>query len=226
VADDAREAIARLVSRWHEFTDLRALVDLTVRRGASTQRLSGVLLAKSPDSVRFEALTPVGTPFLLLTVSDRVLTAYRVLDGRALVGPLTGQTSGRWLGVPLEADQLVGLLTSRIVPPHDIVAAQVVPADPNGPSVRIEGKIQSQRVWMDFQTGVVEKVEIGGGRVGLLATYSREAGNEFPTGIQISSNDVEMEATLGYRSVSMGTGVDGERFTLVLPETVRIQRFR
>jgi hypothetical protein len=226
VTDDARAAIARLISRWHEFIDVRAVVDVTVRRGDSIQRLSGVLLAKAPESVRFEALTPFGTPFLLLTVSDRVLTAYRVLDGRALVGPVSGQTSGRWLGVPLEADQLVGLLTSRIVPPHGIVSAEILPADPDGPSVRIDGKTQSQRVWMDFQTGVVEKVEIGGGRVGLLATYSREAGNEFPTGIRVSSNDVEMEATLGYRSVSMGTGIDGDRFTLVLPDTVRIQRFR
>jgi outer membrane lipoprotein-sorting protein len=226
VADDAGKAIARLVTRWQEFTDLRAVADLTFRRGTTTQRLSGVVLAKSPDSVRFEALTPFGTPFLLLTVSDRVLTAYNVLEARALIGPVNGQTTGRWLGVPLEADQLVGLLTSRVVPARDIVAAEVVAPDAEGGSVRIEGKTQSQRVWMDVETGVVRKVEISGGRIGLLVTYSREAGDEFPTAIRVSSSDVEMEATVGYRSASMGTGVDGARFSLVLPDTVRIQRFR
>jgi outer membrane lipoprotein-sorting protein len=230
VADDASEAIARLVARWREFTDLRAVADLTFRRGTTTQRLSGVVLAKSPDSVRFEALTPFGTPFLLLTVSDRVLTAYNVLEARALIGPLNGQTTGRWLGVPLEADQVVGLLTGRVVPARDIVAAEVLAPDAEGRSVRIEGRIegktQSQRVWMDFETGVVRRVEISGGRIGMLVTYSREGGDEFPTAIRVSSSDVEMEATVGYRSASMGGGVDGARFSLVLPETVRIQRFR
>jgi hypothetical protein len=226
VAEDARQAIARLHARWDAFTDLRAIADLTFRRGATTHRLSGVVLAKSPESMRFEALTPFGTPFLLLTVSDRVLTAYNVVEARALVGPVNAETTGRWLGVPLEADQLVGVLTSRVVPPRDIVTADVIPPDADGPSVRIEGKAQSQRVWMDLETGVVRKVEIGGGRVGMLVAYSREAGNEFPSDIRVSSTDIELEATVRYRSVSVGAGVDGTRFTLVLPDTVRIQRFR
>jgi hypothetical protein len=225
VTDEVRQSIARLITRWHEFSDLRAVADLTFRRGATTQRFSGVLLAKAPDAVRFEALTPFGTPFLVLTVADGVLTAYNVAEARALIGPLNAETTSRWVGVPLEADQLVGLLSGRVVPPRDIVAAEFVPADADGPSLRIDGKMQSQRVWMDLETGVVRKVEIGG-RMGLLVAYSHDAGKELPGEIRLSSTDFDLDATISYQSASIGAGVDGTRFSLALPAAVRIQRFR
>ena len=44
----------RLTSRASEFTDLRALADIAVKRGSDRLRVQGVLLAKAPASIRFE----------------------------------------------------------------------------------------------------------------------------------------------------------------------------
>ena len=55
IRPEARRAVDLLSRRWQAFTDLRALADINVERGDQKQRLSGVILAKGPDGVRFEA---------------------------------------------------------------------------------------------------------------------------------------------------------------------------
>src|SRR5437899_8879723 len=67
---EARRVVDRLTAGWQEFHDLRALADVSLKRGSERQRLSGVLLARAPASVRFEALSPFGQPFLLVTIHD------------------------------------------------------------------------------------------------------------------------------------------------------------
>ena len=70
VSEDARRAIDLLVGHWHALSDLRALADITVKKGSTEQRFTGVLLSKTPASLRFEAISPFGQPLLLVTVKD------------------------------------------------------------------------------------------------------------------------------------------------------------
>jgi len=60
VPDDARRVLELLDARWHEFTDLRTLADIVLTRGRESHQFTGALLVKGPDSVRFEALSPLG----------------------------------------------------------------------------------------------------------------------------------------------------------------------
>src|SRR5262245_30935721 len=73
---NAQRAIDLLQARWQAFDDLRTQAALAVERQGTRQRLSGVLLARRPSSVRFEALAPFGAPFLFLSVADGQLKAY------------------------------------------------------------------------------------------------------------------------------------------------------
>src|SRR5207249_561471 len=86
---EARRVVDRLTAGWQEFHDLRALADVSLKRGSERQRLSGVLLARAPASVRFEALSPFGQPFLLVTITggrtEATVTFQRGGDG-ALTG--------------------------------------------------------------------------------------------------------------------------------------------
>ncbi len=145
VADDARHALGLLEARWHEFTDLRALADIMLTRGGESQQLTGALLVKGPDSVRFEALSPFGQPYFLVTVHEGRLTAY-------------------------DAAKLAG----RAVPPKDLRVAELVPADGLGPSLTLVGADRRQRVWMDLRTGEVQQLEIDGGRFPVTITFRRD----------------------------------------------------
>ncbi len=79
VGQDARRALALLADRSSEFTDLRALADIALKRGRERQRLRGVLLVKAPSSIRFEALSPFGPPLLLVAIHEGRVTAYNAV---------------------------------------------------------------------------------------------------------------------------------------------------
>ena len=93
VEEDARAALALLIERWHGLSDLRALADITIERGGQRQRLRGALLAKAPDAIRFEALSPFGPPLLLMTIRDGQLTVYNAVKNEATMGPATAASS-------------------------------------------------------------------------------------------------------------------------------------
>ena len=137
VPDDARRALELLDARWHDFTDLRTLADIVLTRGRESHQLTGALLVKGPDSVRFEALSPLGQPLLLVTVHEGRLTAYDVVKNEVLTGPATAATIVRVLGLPLDADSLVAVLAGRPMPPRDLRAAELEPADGLGPSLTL-----------------------------------------------------------------------------------------
>lgn len=225
LSDEVRRLVALLTLRRDEFADLRTLADVTLRRGATVQRFSGVLLAKPPASLRFEALSPFGQPFLLLTISDGTLVSYDVVENRALTGPLDETTTGRWLGVRVEAEEIVGLLIGRVLPPAGLTDAAMLPADETGPSLRLVGRDRTERVWMDFETGEVRGAELWGGRNTLRVTYTRAPDRDVPAEIHAIAPGTEFEATVRYRQPALGTGIDPERFRLAVPQGANVQRF-
>jgi outer membrane lipoprotein-sorting protein len=224
VADDARRALALLDARWREFTDLRTLVDIVLARGRETLRFTGVLLAKGPDSVRFEALSPLGQPVRLVTVHEGRLTAYDVAKNEALVGPASPETILRLLWLPLDADALVAVLAGRPVPPRDLRVAELMPADGLGPSLTLVGADQRQRVWMDLETGEVRQLEIDGGRFPVTITFRHDG--DAPSGFDLLSEPADVTGSVTYRNLVVGGGIEPERFTLALPKGAKTQNIR
>lgn len=222
-SDEARRLVALLQLRRDEFADLRTLAEVTIRRGARIQRFTGVLLVKPPASLRFEALSPFGQPFLLLTVSGGALSAFYVAENLALSGPVNERTTGRWLGVPLEAEDVVGLLIGRVTPGRGLREAEVLPPDADGPSLRLAGEHRRVRLWMDFETGEVHKAEIGG-RTSLVVIYTRAPGAPVPQDIHASAGP-DFEARVHYQEPAIATGISAERFVLPLPAGANVQRF-
>ncbi len=225
VSEDARRPLALLITRWHEFTDLRALADITLRRGGEQQRLTGVLLAKASGSVRFEALSPFGQPFLLVTVHDGQLTIYDATTNEAMVGPADAETAGRLLSLPFDPDDLVAALGGRVVPPKDLRVAELHGPDAQGPSLELIGGVNRQRVWMDFDSGVVRQLEISGGRLEARITYLRDGAGRL-TGFDLSAAQSYVTGSVRYRNLAEGVGIEPERFTLTLPKGAKIQKIR
>jgi len=225
VPEDARHALSALIGRWHDFSDIRALADVDLRRGGERQRLTGVLLARAPGSVRFEALSPFGQPFLYLTIHEGRLVAYDATTNEALVGPADAETSARLLNLPVDPDDLVAILAGRAVPPKDLRVAELLPPDGDGPSLRLIGRLHEQRVWLDPETGIVRQLSIRGGRLEARIVYRRD-GNGRLTGLDLDAAQSYVTGSVRYREAVVDGGVDPERFRLSVPKGAKIQSIR
>ena len=214
-----------LVTRWHAVTDLRALADIVVERGNQRQQLTGVILAKAPASVRFEALSPFGQPYLLAVVHDGRLTAYNTVNHEAVVGAATAETTAQLLNLPLEADDLVAVVTGSAVPPRGLRRAEILPVDDVGPSISLIGDVHEERIWLDFETGVVRQLEIIGGRLAATVSYERDDEGRL-TGFHVSAADRYLTGSVHYRDVATDVGLTPDRFALTLPKDAKTQTIR
>lgn len=226
IAPEAYRLIELLHRRWQQFDDLRTLADITIRRDERVQRLTGVLLLQAPAGFRFEALNPLGQPFLLLAGNAETFTLYQVADNRALVGPASARATERWLGLALEPDELVGLLAGHVLPIKDPYSAELMPADGVGPSIRLTGAAGGQRIWVDPDTGVVRQVELTGAKKPARITYAGGGMTDPPSSLTLTALDASITVSVRYREPRVGTGLSPALFTLTVPEHAEIQRFR
>ena len=212
-------------ARWQAFSDLRALADVRLTRGGDKQQFTGALLLKAPASLRFEALSPFGQPLLLATMHEGQLVTYDVAAHAAVVGPATAKTAARLFSLPVEPEELVGVLAGHAVPSKDLRVATILPPDTQGPSLEMIGALHRQRVWMDLATGIVRQIQITGGRVEARVTYQRGADGTL-TGFELSVAQDHVTGGVEYRDLVVGAGVDPERFRLTIPEGASIERLR
>lgn len=225
IREDARRAVDLLITRWHEFSDLRALADIDVDKNGQRQRLTGVLLARAPGSVRFEALSPFGQPFLFVTINDGQITAYNAATNEAAVGAANAETTARLLSLPLDPDDLVAVVSGRTVPPKDLRVAEMNPPDATGPSITLIGAFHEQRVWMDFTTGVVRQLQITGGRAAALITYLRDEAGGLK-GFDLKAGEGYVTGSVRYRDLAVDTGIEPGRFVLTPPKDAKTQTIR
>ncbi len=223
--EEARRVVAVLADRWHAFTDLRTLADVRIEQEGERRQFTGVLLARSPASVRVEALSPLGHPLMLATIHEGRLTAYDAAAHSALVGPATSETAARLLNLPFDPEDLVGVLAGRPALPKDLRTAVILDTDDRGPSIELTGGINSRRVWMDFATGLVRQVEITGGRYAVRVAYVL-GDDGWPRGFDLTAAQGHISGTVRYHDPVYGGGVDVERFSLTLPAYTRIEEFR
>lgn len=226
VPPEARRWLETLERRWAQFEDFKAQAEITVRRGERAQRLAGVLLLRSPASLRFEALTPWGHPFLLLVVTADSFTLWEVAENRAVTGPASARAIARWLGFALAPDELVGILSGHLLPPGDLRSAELLAPDALGPSLKLNGRGRTQRLWLDPDTAVPRRVDLLGGRTPARIVYTGGGAAEPPAGLTLTALDQSLSVSVRYRHSALDTGLTPELFSLTLPDHVTTHRFR
>jgi outer membrane lipoprotein-sorting protein len=225
IESDATELMQRLETRWREFASLRTLADLVVQQSGERHQVRGVLLAKAPTSARFEALSPMGQPLLLATVHDGRITTYDATTNEAYVGDATAEVTARFLHLPIEPDDLVGILAGRPTGPLDVRAANVLPADDVGPSIEMVGAVNRRRIWFDPATAIVRQVELAGGRAEARVRYERAASGEV-SGFTLTTNPPLLSATVRYQDPRFDAPLASDAFALTIPKGAKIQQIR
>jgi len=192
---------------------------ITIRRGAKTDRLSGVLLLRAPASFRFEALAPFGPPILVVAADADAITLWEVANERAYIGRSSPDANRRWLGLALGPEELVGLLAGYALPAVDPLSGQMLPPDDLGPSMAFETADGRQRIWLDPVSGIARQIEWTGGSQPARAVFTTD-------GVRLATLDGKLDVTVSYRDPHRNTGFDPALLTLTVPESVRIQDFR
>ncbi len=226
MSPEAQAAVARLEERARGFSDLRTVAEIRIRRDGKTQRLAGALLLRSPASIRFEALTPFGLPVVLIAGDQQSVTLWEVFDNRAFILPASPDANRRWLGLALGGEDLVALLSGRVLPLKDPSAVDLLPADLLGPSLRLIGANGEQRIWLDPISGQARQVQWSGGKSPARVTFDETPPVAPPAGLTLATLDGKLEVVVRYRDPRMNTGFDPALLTLTVPENVRIQDFR
>jgi outer membrane lipoprotein-sorting protein len=227
IPPEAHRLIDLLDRRWRQFVDLRTLADITIRQDGRVQRLNGVLLLQAPASLRFEALSPWGQPFVILTLNAESFTLYHVGDNQALVGPASARAIERWLGLALEPAQLVALLAGHVLPLSNPSSAELMDPDGLGPSIHLTAASGGQRIWIDPETALVRQVELTGGRAPARVTYAAEGDpGGPPSSLALTALDTGLSVSVRYRDPEVGVSLSPDLFTLSLPEHTNIHRFR
>jgi outer membrane lipoprotein-sorting protein len=226
LAPDVHHLLDALHQRWARFEDLRSRVEVTLERAGQIERLTGVLLLKSPDSFRLEALSPWGQPFLILVSTGSSTTIYAVAENRAWVGPASARSTERWLGVRLEPTDLVGILSSYVLPVRQPLRGVLRPPDEFGPSLELTGSNGTRRIWLDPETATIRRVEFEEGKSQLRVIYEGTGPDRSPSALTLEAPDEQVILSIRYRSPETGVGIPPERFSLNLPQGTKVQRFR
>ena len=179
----------------------------------------------APASVRFEALSPFGQPFLLVAMHDGHITVYNAVTNEARIGDATVETAADLISLPVEPADLVGILSGRAVPPADLRVAELLAADELGPSINLVGRYNRQRVWLDPATGVARQITITGGRTEATVTF-RRADDGALTGFDVTAGNGYATGAVRYRSFAQNVGIDPDRFALTLPKDAKTQSIR
>jgi len=226
VTEEARAALSRIEQHRRSLRDLRSRADITIRRSGRAQRLTGVLLLLGePAAMRFEALSPLGTPVLIVGGDPKSVTLWEVLDNRAYIAPASPDANRRWLGLALGAADLVALLGGRVRAMPDPTTVELVAADAVGPSLRLTGAPGEQRIWFDPDSGQARQVEWTGKNPARV-TFTPAPADGPPAGFTLETADGSLRVAIVYREPRMNTSFDPALLTLTVPQDVRIQDFR
>jgi len=220
-----QRAVTLLTARAREFSDLRTLADISAQRGTERFRVRGVILAKAPASVRFEALSPMGSPLLVVTIHDGQIASYDATTDEVSTGPATAETAARLLNLPFEPEDLVGILAGRPAPPRDLREAEVPPPDADGPSITLVGAVNTQRLWMDLETGIVRKLQLSGGRADAVIVFRREADGTM-MGFDLTAGMGYVRSNVRYERPAFNGGVETERFVFSPPNSAKTRTIR
>jgi outer membrane lipoprotein-sorting protein len=101
----------------------------------------------------------------------------------------------------------------------------VLPPDADGPSVNLIGAVNSQRIWMDFETGIVRQVQISGGRADARIVF-RRAPDGTMMGFDLTAGLGLIRSNVRYEQPAFNAGIEADRFVFTPPKGAKTRAIR
>lgn len=239
LAEDEKDLV---LSRYREHLQqlplcpgIEADVNLQYRSLLKDVRISGVLLAKYPASLKFLGLSPLGQPLLLLSLHDGRFTFVDVHNKEGFTGSITASKATELLPVGKLVDEgLYALLTGG--PGNSGDDPLVVGRLNNGGKGSYLltwsgiGDDHRKQVVFDLITGEVEAFRLldPAGKISLEIRYSqqREERCGVPAVVSISGNAVRGTLECAFEKVFAADSLSESDFQLAAPEGFTMEEVR
>ena len=187
---------------------------------------SQVVVVALPDRARVEALTPLGTTALVVTLRADEIRVHSVLRGEYGVGQASPQTLERLLKISVPPELFLRLLAG--LPPLPVLARDprfsVVPEEA---AVRVESTdgVYWQRMWTEADEPGVARGEVGRAAE-VLFTFSfadRQPtdGRRFPFEVRVEEPATHSRVRVRYERVQLNLPADSDLFELPPPADSR-----
>jgi hypothetical protein len=220
----AQEFLDRLANQEATLSTVRGLASVRYEGAAGAGTVTQVIIVALPERGRLEALSPLGTAVLLLTIRGEDLTLYSPVRNEYGVGRATGETLGRLIQVPVPPGPLLRLLAG--LPPLPIKKEdprlQVAEEGEGITLESVDGPLW-EHLWATPDGLAVERGELGGPSGPLLRFEFgdwRQAGTvKFPFAIRLEAASGKSRVTVRYETVAVNIPAEEGLFELPRPSS-------
>jgi hypothetical protein len=187
---------------------------------------SQVVVVALPDRARVEALTPLGTTALVVTLRAEEIRVHSVLRGEYGVGRASPQTLGRLLKVAVPPELLLRLLAG--LPPLPVRAQDprlTVVSEESVVRVESTDGVYWQRMWTEANEPEIARGEVGRAAEVLFtfafADRQPTDGRRFPFEVRVEEPATHSRVRVRYERVQLNLPADPDLFELPPPADPR-----
>lgn len=205
------------------FDALRGFARVRVAASGRSLSWNQVLFVQAPDRLRAEVLSPFGQPILLVATDGESVTAIAPGEGRFYRGAASHGNLQRFTRIPLELEDLVGLLLYRVPPLPAAVPS--LTALPEGYLLTLHGGTLRQELLFDSRHRLVRASWLNGDELLVQAGYGSFSGSgpAFPRQLSLRVPTREVEATVSFSEIDLNPEIPAERFVLSAPEGYKVE---
>ena len=188
-----------------------------------------LILAQRPGRLRMEGLSPTDDSVSILATDGERFTAYQRGQTSCFVGRACPSNVGRFASVPLDSDELVGVLLGRppIIPHSD--ATMTWDREVGAYRVELVGgaadlgmaRGRTQRLWVRHGDGrIVRTALLEGGKTKVDVTFSEfktVKDRVLPGRLDVTLARESTDLRLVYNDIDLATAIDGAAFTFECP---------
>jgi hypothetical protein len=180
--------------------------------------------AERPDSLRIEALTPVGDPAAVLVASKGRFSLMDLRNGVFYRGPATATNLARLLPVAARPEELVAILTGAI---PDLEGGQPAASrrQAGGSELTVSGPDGSERVVLgnDLRVRQIERSGRGGQLLWTVKLDQYDDAAAVATLVQFEAPAANTKVDLRLRNLTAGKPPPGAAFQLAVPQGARVE---
>jgi len=230
-AHTTTESVLELARTWVGAGPDAAVLEARASQYSDQGGLKGkvLILARRPGHLRMEGLSPTDDSVSVLTTDGERFTSWQRGQSTCWVGRACPDNVGRFVSVPLEADELVGVLLGR--PPLIPHERAEMKWDREVGAYRLElvggaadlglSHGRTQRLWVAHGDGRIVRTQLleGGQRLVDVrySEFRRVAGELLPGRLDVQLERDETDLRLEYRDIDLATVPADEAFAFTCP---------